>query len=134
MKEIVVMGLIGVFVLTSVIGADPNIRQKERDNGKTTLIVDCPHDDDTTAAGDTIYTDTGGLNFSGGSYTPKEPMHGILLCYGGGDIGVYLKGGGKMVFEVVVDSGKTLELFRNYRIATIDSATTTFSGKIYPLF
>jgi hypothetical protein len=133
MKKVIAAILI-LGLLPVVIGA-PKTDLRGRTKGATTLYVDCPHDKDTASNGDTIFTDTGGVKFTGGDYTPAEPMHGLLVSRGAGNVSVVMEGGGVIVTRVVVDSTTALkEVFGHCSIVTIDSAKTTFTGHIFPLF
>lgn len=136
-----VCGLALVVLLWGVaVSNGPNTDLPQRTRSTSGLYVDCPHDNDTASNGDTIYTDTDGLDFDGGDYAPTDrhgtrvTMHGILLTAGTGNVSIKLLGGGEMVVPITVSSGNVVELFRGYAIWEIDSALTTFDGKIFPLF
>ena len=127
---------LGVFLAFAVASttAGPNTDLPQRTRSTSLLYVDVPHAGDTASNGDTIYTDTSGLSFTGGDYTPSEPCHGILLTSGTGVVSVVLLGGGQISIPISVSDSSALELFRGYAIREIDSAKTTFSGNLYPLF
>lgn len=96
---------------------------------KTTLYVDCLH------VGDSLYTDTGGVNIDSVDYVPREAMRGLLLTGGTGNIGIILAGGGRMVIPITVDDGYTQELFRGFQIKKVlTDSVSTFTGRIFPLW
>lgn len=123
-----------VFLWGVAVSNGPNTDLPQRTRSTSGLYVDCPHNNDTASTGDTIYTDTAGVNFDGGDYAPSEPMHGLLLTPGTGNVSIKMLGGGEMVVPITVSSGSVVELFRGYVIRELDSAKTTFDGKIFPLF
>jgi hypothetical protein len=129
-KKILLVGLVSA----AAVLAGPKTDLPGRNNGTSTIFVDCPHHNDTASNGDTIFTRTLGLTFTGGDYTPDASMHGLMLVNGSGNISVVLSGGGQLVFPCIVDSGDVFEVLRGYSIATVDSALTTFTGRIFPLF
>jgi hypothetical protein len=101
------------------------------EDGETTMIVDCCHVD-------TGYTVSGGIDLTS-DYTPPYPMNGLILCGNGadkaGDVDVTLEGGGRMLVPCSVPSGYHDIVLRGVSILTLhSSATTTFTGRIIPIW
>lgn len=130
------LALVGVAAVA--LYGEPETDLMGRTRGTSTMYVDCPHDNDTSDAGTEWYTDTGGITFDAGSYIDTgKIMHGLLIGSGSGNIGITMEGGGNMVLPVYVDSlnsPKIVELLRGYRIKSVDSAATTFDGRMWPLY
>lgn len=131
MKKVVFfLGLIvsiGYSQMFTQSSADTKIAGRSLD--KTTLYVDCPH------VGDSLYTDTGGINIDTYDYYPRELMRGLLLTGGTGNIGVILAGGGRMVIPYTVDAGYTVEAFRGLQIKKVlTDSVSTFTGRIFPFW
>jgi hypothetical protein len=92
----------------------------------SSMIVDCPHD------GDDDYTVSGGWGKSA-DFTPSKVLSGLLITGGSGDIHIILEGGGSMILPFIVLTNDSREVFIGYRISKIVDATTTFTGKIFPI-
>lgn len=106
-----------------------NTKIDGRSINKSVLFVDCPH------VGDSVYTDTGGVDIDSMDYAPKEIIRGLLLTGGTGNIGLTLAGGGRMVIPYTVDADYSVEAFRGWQIRKIlTDSVTTFTGRIFPLF
>jgi hypothetical protein len=67
-------------------------------------------------------------------YTPEYLMFGLLLTAGSGNLDLIFEDGSEAIFPYTVDSGCS-EILESLRIVTVkSSSTTTFNGKIFPLF
>lgn len=130
MKKVLLLLALFVSVgYSQVIPNSADVKIAGRSLDKTTLYVDCPH------VGDSLYTDTGGVNIDTYDYYPRESMRGLLLTGGTGNIGIILAGGGRMVVPITVDDGYTQELFRCFQIKKIlTDSVSTFTGRIFPLW
>lgn len=127
--------IVFVFSMSIFITADPVTDGRERRIGSryTAFYTATIPSNDTTANGDTVLTDTGGLTFNGGDYTFRDVMHGVLLGPGSGDLKFKLKYGGEIHLRALSVDSTILEI-RGYLIESIDSAATTFNGPIWPLW
>lgn len=125
----ILVGFLMAMVLCVSVVAAPSTGLAKR-HGASTMIVDVPH------SGDANYTDTGGVSFAGGDWNAptNKPMHGLVLSGGSGNISLVYEGGGVAVYPVTVEDGDTREYLKGCRIQTIDSAKTTFTGRIWPQF
>jgi hypothetical protein len=92
------------------------------------LIVGCPRD------GDTNYSVTTGVDHSTTDYFPNQPMVGLILTAGSGNIALELVNKGKMTLPFTVSSGTNELVLRGVLIQQIFTSGTTFNGYIFPLF
>ena len=114
--------------------AKPNVDLKGRNDGTSTMFVDCPHDGDTgynTATGIALTSDYSPVDDKGKPIT----MHGLRLTAGAGNISLIMEGDGKMIVPITVGTADSRDDFAGYKIKTIKSSLeTTFNGHIFPLF
>lgn len=114
---------------SQVIPNSVEVKIPGRSLDKTTLYVDCLH------VGDSLYTDTGGINIDDVDYYPRESMRGLLLTGGIGNVGIIMAGGGRMVLPFTVDDGYVLEVLRGLQIKMVlTDSVSTFTGRIFPLW
>lgn len=102
-------------------------------NRQSVLYVDAAHHAQAR------YTRDGGIDISSVDYEPDNPMHGLLLgdnagADASGNIHVETAGGGEIVFPYSVSAGNTREFLRGLVIKKIIAATTTYDGRIWPLW